>query len=263
MYFNQGHPIDQLYCLRKLKLPRGATLADDILEAWPDLRHLELQDVGIMQDVTKLPRATAYKPGRSIEAFLAQLQQLTQLAYLHLTLDGFGASPSSLAGLTASSSTLQHLHLEWRDIPQEGWEAIFPPGLHMPRLEMLVLQETKEKHLQVIPILNQSPTLDATALHRLANCCASSLRSLKLEWCPGRQPACVGLDSQARFTSLTSLSLGCLIFGRVKCKLLQANLRGLQVLELLPPSWMLVQGGAWLQVTSTVRLLVGSSEQKF
>jgi hypothetical protein len=186
-----------------------------------------------------------------------------QLTYLHLTLDGFGASPSSFAALTASSSTLQHLHLEWRDIPQEGWATIFPPGLHMPCLETLVLQEKKEKHLQVIPILNQSPTLDATALHRLADCCAGSLRSLKLEWCAGRQPACVGLDPLARLTSLTSLSLGCLIYGRVKFKLLQENTRDLQVLELLLPSWMLVQGGAWIQVTGPVRLLVGSSAQEF
>lgn len=210
-----------------------------------------------------LPPAAVFDPGNpDLAALLTQLQQHTQLTYLHLTLNGYRARASSFAGLTASGSTLKHLHLEWEGIRQQAWEGIFHPGLYMPRLETLVWHEKRESNLRTIPIfVGQPPGLNAAALSRLADCCAGSLRSLTLEWCPDRQPGCVAMDALLRLTSLTSISHNCVTLERLEN--VRANLRDLQVLELLPPSRVLVQGGAWLQVTSPVRLLVGSSAQEF
>lgn len=70
MQFEQGHPIGQLYCLRKLKLPRGAHLDPDLLAEWLELQHLELQDVMM---------GPKYGIGKAEEALLAQLQQQTQV----------------------------------------------------------------------------------------------------------------------------------------------------------------------------------------
>jgi hypothetical protein len=185
-----------------------------------------------------------------------------QLTYLHLTLNGYRAPASSFAGLTASGSTLKHLHLEWEGIRQQAWEGIFHPGLCMPHLETLVLQEKRESHLRTVPIfVGHPPGLNAAALSRLADCCAGSLRSLTLEWCPDRQPGCVAMDALLRLTALTSLRVNCSIAGTLER--LRSSLTDLQVMELLPPSRLLVHGGAWLQVTSPVRLLVGSSAQEF
>lgn len=64
-----------------------------------------------------------------------------------------------------------------------------------------------------------------------------------------------------RFTSLTSLSLNCAVL--TWTRQLREIYRNLEVLKLLPPSRLLVQSGAWLHVSSTARLLVGSSKQEF
>jgi hypothetical protein len=83
MLFLKGHPIKQLYGLRKLKLPRGATLAVEMLADWPDLRQLELQDVRMMApcgSLPTLPPAAVFDPGNpDLAALLAQLQQHTQV----------------------------------------------------------------------------------------------------------------------------------------------------------------------------------------
>lgn len=186
-----------------------------------------------------------------------------QLTHLHLTLNGFSVPASSFAGLTASSGSLQYLHLEWCNIPQQAWEEMFPATLRLPRLEKLVLQEVKGKHhLQNIPIpVHEPPGLIGAALSRLAYCCASTMRTLTLDWCADRQPGCVALGPVKCFTSLTSLSLNCAIVGSTSG--VQANFRSLEVLELMPPSRLLVHGGSVLHVSSTVRLLVGSSAQEF
>jgi hypothetical protein len=159
-----------------------------------------------------------------------------QLTYVNLRPNGFCVPATSFGGLTASSCTLQELHLTCKSVSQRAWEAILPPGLRLPCLTRLALTQLEYQNNG-----EEQLGFNTAALSRLADCCASNLRALTLGWRTNRQPGCVALDSLARFMALTSLSLNC-VTAQAATQVLP-RLTSLRALHILPPSHVLRPDG--------------------
>ena len=153
-----------------------------------------------------------------------------QLSYLHLTVNGAGVPPSKFGAVTASSGTLQQLHLEWCNMPRQAWQAMFPADLRLPLLRTLVLEEARGTR----GTSGRAPGLNAAALSRLAESCASSLQDLTLMWHTHREPATVELKPLQRLTALTSLTINCVTVQSATEML--PHLTNLRALEICPPS---------------------------
>jgi hypothetical protein len=127
-----------------------------------------------------------------LEAFLVDLQQLTQLTYLSFkdTLFHDDVTPAAAYAALTASSKLQLLHLHWCKMPTAAWQHMLPLGKQLPHLEDLEFFDC--------------PPMSATDIASLVSCCPS-LQRLRLSRLQG-DPVQV-LTPLCSLTGLQDLSL--------------------------------------------------------